>query len=205
MKYFYPHSEHWLKYLEPVEIAYVILFAYCTKNMREKTALIETFRNRKAYVIDDEEQGGTDFEIHALADGETDIDDYEYGVQINFNFTVHQTSGSSGDYYNPPEAGEAMLTDITVDDINLMTEGGDDYLSINSTNIKEQTTAFTYKDLNSLAEEASADLLEGLDDPGDYYIKKRIFSPELDEKIKGILKDHKIRIENAVLSKQYGI
>ena len=128
MKYFYPHSEHWLKYLEPVEIAYVILFAYCTKNTRDKTALIETFINRKAYVVNDEDYGETDFEIHALADGETDVDDYKYGVQINFSFTVQHTEGSDGDYYNSPEAGEATLTDITVDDINLIIESGEDYV-----------------------------------------------------------------------------
>jgi hypothetical protein len=204
MRYIYPDSEHWLHYLEPVEIAYVILFAYCTKNFREKTALIEVKRNRDAYVIDDETYGDNDYELHAIPDDASDYDnDYKYGLYIEFSFAVTHIEGDSGDWNHPPESGESNLDDITITDINFTIDGGDNYTSITSQTVQTQTDSFTYKDLNDLAEEASADLLEGVTNP--YSRLKRTFPHKLDEKIKGILKDNEIKIQNASLGKKYGI
>ena len=203
MKYIYPHAEHWIHLLEPVEITYLMLFAYCKIDHYNKTALIPVKASGKPYVLDhDEEHGSTTLDIHLTPDESiyNKTDDL-YEVTVEFSWSAHYSPWDSGDYMNPPEGGEAFLDDITVDDILLYAK--DDDQKIDYDTIKSQTTAFTYKDLNAVAEDASKSQIEGADDQTDSNSYK--FPPALDEKIRGILKDNHIVITNSRLSKEYGI
>jgi hypothetical protein len=204
MQYVYPHAEHWIHFLEPAEITYLMLFAYCNVNRREKIALIPVSSTGKPYTLDhDEEHGNSAIDIHLTSDEtqyRSNVDDL-YEVTIEYSFSAQYSDYDPGDWNNPPEGGDAYLTDVTVDSVILYAV--DDDHDIDNELIKTQTTAFTYKDLNYVAEDVAKSDIEGAEDQTDTNRYK--FPPELDEKIRGILKDNHIVIRNSRLSKEFGI
>jgi len=203
MKYVYPHAIHWLHLLEPSEIAYLILFSYCNVNHKEKVSLIPAKSTNRSYTIDDEEHGSSTIEIFVIPDENSgrNIEHDTYEVTVEYSFSAHHSPYISGDYMNPPEGGEAFLDDVTVDSIILYAVDND--VEINSELIKSQTSFFTYKDLNYVAEDAAKSDIEGAEDMTDSIVYK--FPKELDAKIKGILKDNHIMIRNLVIGNEYGI
>jgi len=204
MNYVYPHAEHWIHFLEPAEIAYLMLFSYCNMNHREKVALIPVSSTGKSYTLGhDEEHGSSAIDIHLTPDESkyrSNVDDL-YEVTVEYSFSAQYSDYDPGDYYNPPEGGDAYLTDVTVDNIVLYAVDNDH--EIDSDLISSQTSAFTYKDLNYVAEDVAKGDIEGAEDQTDTNRYK--FPPALDEKIRGILKDNHIVIRNSRLSKEYGI
>jgi hypothetical protein len=204
MQYVYPHAMHWIHLLEPTEIAYLMLFSYCNVNHREKVALIPVKSTGKPYVLDhDEEHGSSTIEIHLTPD-ETpyrkNVDDL-YEITVEYSFTASYSDYDPGDYMNPPEGGDAYLTDVMVDDIILYAVDNDH--KIDSDMIKSQTSSFTYRDLNDVAEDAAKSDIEGAEDMTDS--NKYKFPKELDDKIRGILKDKHIYIQNRRLSTRFGL
>lgn len=203
MQYVYPHATHWMHFLEPAEIAYLIIFSYCNVNHREKVSLIPAKSTNRAYTIDDEEHGSSTMEIFVLPDEESDrhraYDEYE--VTIEYSFSAHHSPQIPGDYMNPPEGGEAFLDDVTIDNIILYAVDND--VEINTELIKSQTSFFTYKDLNYVAEDAAKSDIEGAEDMTDAISYK--FPKELDTKIRRILKDNHLYIQNRRVSSRFGL
>lgn len=203
MQYVYPHAEHWIHFLEPAEITYLMLFAYCNVNHREKVALIPVSSTGKPYEVGhDEDHGSSTIEIHLTPDeSQHNNTDDLYEVTVEYSFSVQYSDYDPGDYMNPPEGGDAYLTDVTVESIILYAK--DDDRDIDSELIKTQTTAFTYKDLNYVAEDVAKSDIRGAEDQTD--TNKYKFPAELDAKIRGILKDNHLVIRNSRVSRDYGI
>jgi hypothetical protein len=116
-------------------------------------------------------------------------------VNIFGNVDIYQEEGTSGSYYDPPEAGDAYLESIDVDYISIVTPANDD-LEVYPGILKDHHE-FDMKDLNLLAKKAvsfevSASNRKSLSTELDRAMKK--VPPKLQHKIERILSSPSYRV-----------
>jgi hypothetical protein len=116
-------------------------------------------------------------------------------VNIFGNVDIYQEEGTSGSYYDPPEAGDAYLESIDVDYISIVTPANDDQ-EVHPGTLKDHHE-FDMKDLKLLAKKAvsfevSASNRKSLSTELDRAMKK--VPPKLQHKIERILTSPSYRV-----------
>jgi hypothetical protein len=215
------HAEYTLKYLEPAEVAFLILYSY------DNYGAVPSHPKRPTGVIDVEQADGSNYVSQGPRKGTfgsidepDEIDGNHFSGYVEMwieakdqpNFSVwldgaYSGSISSGwksnDPYQPDDPDESTLTDVDVNALHVSKEEGD-YMEIEKSIDQNTESTVSYNDLMNLTVNC---ILSILDVSTDVEVKdhKIAFPPKLMTKIENLKKEHEREIRPKILGKKYKI
>lgn len=204
MDFKYLDAEFWVKYLNPLEVAYLMMYA---EAFEKKNDLIGNAELISSQTELDPEYNNGEYEYQFISE--------EYVVQLKYSYSLDKTEGSTGSYDSPPEADEFLLDSLTITDIYAWTP--DEETDIDSSRAYDKYIArgwdptITYKDFHDLCEicainTAGMDMTKSLiKDFRTMVTTAKIFPQKLRDKIEAIKKEHHKPIRNKRLNKKYGL
>jgi hypothetical protein len=204
MEFKYLDAEFWVEYLNPLEIAYLMMYAQA---FEKRNDLIGDAKLISSQTELDEEYDNGEYEYEFINE--------EYVVQLKFDYSIHTTEGHSGTYYDPPEGGEAFLDSLTVTSIYVW--AGNEETDIDTSRVFDKCKSngwdptITYKDFHDLCEICAINTSELdmttslLPDYRKMVATAKIFPQKLIDKIEAINVEHHKRIRNKRLNKKYGL
>jgi hypothetical protein len=131
-------------YLTDVELAFLILYNCSTADLFEMNL---TEGERSEF-----EEGDNDVEVE-MRWVMKDTPSTEYALNVFGDASVSQEEDDSGDWDNPPEAGDSWLTDVSVDTIYIDTPK-EDAIEITKT-LVEESHEFSWSDFIHMARKAA--------------------------------------------------
>ena len=199
----YPHFEIWSEALNPMEIAYVILY---TAYKDEKFTDIEAVENPgNGDMIEDEESSGTFTWVFQVPDTSRKG---SLALNIEYSWSGGWHGGSSGGYMEPPEDPTTYMSNLDIEDFFTYDDDSGEEISIKKQLVDEQDLGFTYQDMIDMAMCIGANCVGA--EEVDSYTKKNIqrastisFPTKLQEKIDKMFSGKTIKTR--LLSKRYGL
>jgi hypothetical protein len=196
MNYIYK-PEDLFPYLDKGEIAFLILLDIASgKNYDGTGKSLMPFTSSFGSIDEWEEEGSNDIEVEMGWEySPNGVSGKEIYLEIFGNVDVYQEEGTSGSYYDPPEAGDAYLESIEVSYMSIITPEHDS-LEIDESILKPDYE-FTMKDLNLLAKKAVSSEVSAPN--------TRSLNTELDKAMKKIPPKLQHRLERILSSPSYRV
>ena len=154
MSYKYPNFELWYKSLEPIEMAFVILY---TAGRDTSFTDIEITEKPKNVEIDDAEDSGS-FTWEAMPPVESNSNEYG-AVNLEFSWAGGYYGGSSGTYWDPPEPSTDYINSFEVEQLNVYDVDGND-VKVDDSTVNALHMGFTYQNMLDLAMSIGMDFAE---------------------------------------------
>ena len=208
MEFKYLDAEFWIKYLNPLEVAYLMMYAQAFEK-KNNLNLIGDAKciSHHTELNTDEDSGSDEYEYQFIDD--------DHVVLLKFDYSLERIEGSSGSYDSPPELDEIDLDSLTVTSIYVWTSNEE--TDIDSSRVFDSykrngwDPTITYKDFHDLCEicainTTEMDMTKSLvSDFRKMVATARIFPQKLRDKIEAIKKEHHKPIRNKRLNKKYGL
>lgn len=210
MKYEYPEAEFWISYMSKSEIAFLILCSQANKKTTYVSGKQTTVEMMMPTEILDMTVMGEDFQESSSHEAELCLGFEDQKVPYLWINGV--VSGSTnryvpGTHEDPPEGGESLVEDITIEEITVWKE--DLSTTIDSKLLTEEKAPFTMKELHFLAEEALMQELPDYEDNRGVRNETKLSAEKaldvLRKKIQKVKSDHDREIRPRMIGKQVGI
>jgi len=143
-EYTKPDTDLIFPYLTDAELAFLMLYNCSTADLFEMNL---TEGERSEF-----EEGGNDVEVEMRWVMKS-APNTEYALNIFGDASVSQEEDDSGDWDNPPDAGDSWLTDVSVDTIYIDTPK-EDAIEITKT-LLEESHEFSWTDFIHMARKAA--------------------------------------------------
>jgi hypothetical protein len=204
MEFKYLDAEFWVKYLNPLEVAYLMMYAQA---FEKRGDLIGDAKLISAHTELDPEYDNGEYEYQFINE--------EYVVLLKYSYSIDKTEGSSGSYDSPPEPDELLLDSLTVTSIYAWTPNEETDIDTSRVFDKYKANGWdptiTYKDFHDLCEICAINTSEMdmgkslLQDYRKMVSTAKIFPQKLIDKIEAIKKEHHKPIRNKRLNKKYNL
>jgi hypothetical protein len=198
--------EFWLEYLTREEIAFVLMFL---KDTGSPLVTIFEGMGHKEQQDDapDDDDTSVDFESNLiLKSHEKDLE--HFTVFLSGSYSGYFSGGSPGTYWDPPEAADFTIDDVTVETIAVgNTEG--DLDDVEKSNVDGKNLGFTYDNLVCSAASMLTSYVPGDTSVSvDKYIKAnrlKEIPPQLMKKIEEIYDKNYDSFKYKMAGKKYGV